>query len=223
MSTRLLLIALPAVFLIGCRQDMHDQPKYRTYAYSEFWNDARSARPRVENTIARGQLHTDAKMFKGKDGDAFTNTIPYTVDKAFLARGQNRYNIYCSPCHGQTGDGEGMVVQRGFKHPPTYHQDRLRNQPAGYYYDVITNGFGSMISYASRVQPQDRWAIVAYVRALQLSQNATVEDVPAADRPKLDQAPAAPSTHQASGGGEHPDRQPSPREDHSNRKQEVKH
>jgi cytochrome c len=178
------------VFLAACRQDMHDQPKYRAYSYSSFWNDSRSMRPRVDNTIARGQLKIDSAMHRGRAGDQFVNEIPYKLTRDFVARGQQRYDIYCAPCHGGTGDGEGMVVQRGFKHPPTYHQDRLRNQPVGYIYDVITNGYGSMISYASRIPVQDRWAIVAYVKALQLSQNANVSEVPEADRSKLD-APVA--------------------------------
>lgn len=189
MNTKFFLIALSVVVLAGCRQDMHDQPKYRPYAYSSFWNDARSVRPKVDNTIARGQLKLDTALHRGKTGDQFVSQIPIPVDRQLLTRGQQRYNIYCAPCHGATGDGEGMVVQRGFKHPPTYHQDRLRNQPVGYLYDVITNGYGSMISYASRIPVDDRWAIVAYIRALQLSQNATISDVPEADRPKLDAAP----------------------------------
>lgn len=185
MKTKLLLMG-SVVFLAACRQDMHDQPKYRAYSYSSFWNDSRSMRPRVDNTIARGQLKIDSAVHRGRAGDQFVNEIPYKLTRDFVARGQQRYDIYCAPCHGGTGDGEGMVVQRGFKHPPTYHQDRLRNQPVGYIYDVITNGYGSMISYASRIPVQDRWAIVAYVRALQLSQNTNVSEVPEADRSKLD-------------------------------------
>jgi len=185
LKTKLLLVGA-VVVLAGCRQDMHDQPKYRAYSYSAFWNDSRSMRPRVDNTVARGQLKVDAALHRGRAGDQFVTEIPYKLTREFVARGQQRYDIYCAPCHGGTGDGEGMVVQRGFKHPPTYHQDRLRNQPVGYLYDVITNGYGSMISYASRIPVADRWAIVAYIRALQLSQNAPVSEVPEADRPKLD-------------------------------------
>lgn len=198
MKSKPLLLALP-LLLAGCRQDMHDQPRFRSYAETKLWPDGRSARPAVDGAIARGKLRTDAVLYRGKAGDQFVNAIPaaamkdYATPRAFLARGQNRYNIYCSPCHGRLGDGEGVVANRGFKHPPSYHSDKLRNQPAGYYYDVITNGFGAMVSYASRIPVEDRWAIVSYVRALQLSQNATVEDVPAADRAKLD-APAAPKT-----------------------------
>lgn len=196
MRSKWLLLALPVV-LAGCRQDMHDQPKFRTYAETSFFPDGRSARPLVDGTIARGKLKTDTALYRGKIGDNFVTMIPaaamkgYPNVKAFIERGQNRFNIYCSPCHGRLGDGEGMVVSRGLKHPPSYHTDRLRNQPVGYYFDVITNGFGAMVSYASRIPVEDRWAIIAYERALQLSQNATVEDVPPADRAQLD-APAAP-------------------------------
>ena len=193
-----LAIAAAALLLAGCRQDMHDQPKFRTYGSTNFFPDGRSARPAIDGTVARGKLKTDVRLYKGREGDGFTAQIPLPVTKAFLERGQARFNIYCTPCHGRLGDGEGMVVKRGFKHPPTFHQDRLRNQPVGYIYDVITNGYGSMISYASRIPPQDRWAIVAYIRALQLSQNATVNDVSEADRPKLDAAQnvAAATPHQ---------------------------
>jgi len=187
-TERFLLLPL-VLTLVACRQDMHDQPRYRPYAESKFWPDQRSARPVVDGTVARGYLKTDTKFYKGREGDAFVTQIPVPVTKELLERGQNRFNIYCTPCHGRLGDGEGMVVQRGFQHPPTYHQDRLRQQPVGYYFDVMTNGFGAMPSYASRIPVNDRWAIVSYLRALQLSQNATIEDVPPADRPKLD-APA---------------------------------
>jgi len=201
LKSRWLLLALAAL-AAGCRQDMHDQPRFRSYAESSFWPDGRSARPAVDGTIARGKLRTDSALHRGKAGDQFVTAIPaaamagYSSPRAFLARGQNRYNIFCSPCHGRLGDGEGMVVSRGFKHPPSYHTDKLRNQPDGYYYDVITNGFGAMVSYASRIPTEDRWAIVAYVRALQLSQNATLADVPEAERARLDAAVPRPATPQ---------------------------
>ena len=176
--------------LTACRQDMHDQPRYRPLAASSFFSDGRSARPLVEGTVARGQLRSDPKLYRGRDGQGFVTEMPLKVTHELLLRGQDRYNIYCTPCHGRTGDGEGMVVQRGFRHPPTFHQERLHNQPVGHFYDVITNGFGAMASYASRVPVEDRWAIVAYIRALQLAHNATIADVPAADRVRLDAAPA---------------------------------
>jgi mono/diheme cytochrome c family protein len=172
--------------MAGCRLDMHDQPRHRPLGASSFFPDGRSARPLVDGTVARGKLKTDTRMFKGKAGDAFVTDIPVPVDEALLARGQERFNIYCSPCHGRTGDGEGMVSARGFKHPPSYHSDKLRAQPVGYYFDVMTNGFGAMASYASRVPVHDRWAIAAYIRALQYSRAAAIEDVPAELRSQLD-------------------------------------
>lgn len=188
------LFALPLLAAsVACRQDMHDQPRYRPLAASSFFPDGRSARPLVDGTVARGKLKTDTRLHKGKDGDAFVTQIPLPVTRQLLARGQDRYNIYCTPCHSAIGDGEGMVVKRGFKHPPSYHIDRLRNQPVGYFYDVIANGFGAMPSYASRIPVEDRWAIVSYVRALQLSQNATIEDVPPAERASLDASATPPA------------------------------
>lgn len=198
-SKHALLIAGLAIFTTACRQDMHDQPKYKGLQESTLWPDGKAARPLVEGTIARGRLRQDSHKFQGKlAAGGFAPGLPasYKVDQAFLTRGQQRFNIYCSPCHGKTGYGDGMVVQRGFKAPPSYHIDRLRNQPSGYYYDVITNGYGTMVSYASRIPVDDRWAIVAYVRALQLSQNATIDDVPESDRPKL----SAAATTEAKGG-----------------------
>jgi mono/diheme cytochrome c family protein len=178
-----------AAVLSGCRQDMHDQPKYKPFQQSSFWPDQRSSRPLVDGTVARGKLKTDTKLWKGRNADgSFVNELPVPVTRDLLLRGQQRFAIYCTPCHGRAGDGEGMVVQRGFKHPPTYHSDKLRQQPVGYIYDVITNGFGAMASYASRVPMQDRWAIVAYVRVLQFSQNATIDDVPEADRAQIQTA-----------------------------------
>ena len=190
MPNKPLLLVPVLLASLACRQDMHDQPRYRPLAEASLFADGRSARPSVDGTVARGYLRTDARMYKGKDGDNFVSTLPVPLTRALLDRGRNRFNIYCTPCHGRLGDGEGMVVQRGFKHPPTYHQDRLRNQPVGYIFDVITNGFGSMISYANRVPVEDRWAIAAYVRALQLSQNSNVADVPPADLAALNAPPA---------------------------------
>jgi hypothetical protein len=168
---------------------MHDQPRYRPLAASPFFGDGRSARPLVQGTVARGHLRTDTRYYQGKDGQEFSTEFPMKLTRELLVRGQQRYDIYCAPCHSRTGDGEGMVVQRGFRHPPTFHQERLYNQPVGHFYDVITNGFGAMASYASRVPVDDRWAIVAYIRALQLARNATVQDVPPAERSKLESAP----------------------------------
>ncbi|MEZ5351357.1 MAG: cytochrome c [Bryobacteraceae bacterium] len=195
MRSNLLLasVALLGVGLMSCRQDMHDPPRYRPLAKSTFFPDGRASRPIIEGTVAWGKLKTDTRMFKGKVGNDFISDIPVPVTEALLTRGQQRFNIYCSPCHGGGGDGEGMVVQRGFKHPPSYHSDKLRNQPSGYYFDVISNGFGAMASYASRVPVADRWAIIAYIRALQYSRLATIDDVPESLRSQLDSGKAVPA------------------------------
>lgn len=183
--------SLPLVFaalaLAGCaRLDMQDQPKYKPQRPSEFFADGRDNRPELEGTVARGSMNQDAVFYTGKD-EAGTDTVafPVAVDKAFIQRGQQRYDIYCSPCHGRIGNGLGMIVRRGFKQPPSYHIDRLREAPVGHYYDVITNGYGAMLNYASQVQPRDRWAIIAYIRALQYSQNANINDLPAEARAKV--------------------------------------
>jgi len=173
--------------LLGCRQDMHDQPKYRPYRRSDFFGDERSARPQVAGTVARGQLQEDTLLVSGKAGAAFVDSFPVTVDEGLLRRGQERYRIYCSPCHGQLGRGDGMIVRRGYRQPSSFHVDRLRAQPAGYYFDVISHGFGAMPDYAAQIPVKDRWAIVAFVRVLQLSQDATVADVPADRRGELDE------------------------------------
>jgi hypothetical protein len=164
------------VLLAGCRQDMQDQPRFKPLAQSDFYADLRSARPPVEGTVARGQLHEDEYLYTGKVGVNPGDYMPFAVTEDILARGRERFNIYCAPCHSRIGDGNGMIVQRGYKHPPTYHQDRLRKAPLGYFFDVMTNGYGAMPDYASQIPVHDRWCIVAYIRALQLSQNATQAD-----------------------------------------------
>ena len=180
-----IVVAL-AVLAGGCRQDMHDQPKYIPLRESTFFGDARSARPVVPGTVARGQLRDDALLYTGKRNNADADMFPFPVTERVIRRGQERFNIFCSPCHGRTGQGDGMVVQRGYRRPPTYHQDRLRDAPVGHFFDVITNGFGAMPDYAVQIRAADRWAIVAYIRALQLSEHAALADVPDADRGKLD-------------------------------------
>ena len=185
-SAGTLLAAL--LLLGGCAQDMARQPRYGPLAASDFFPDGRSARPLVEGTVARGLLRTDTPFFTGRSGKTLVAEIPVPVDRKLLERGQNRYNIYCVPCHDPTGSGNGMIPQRGLRHPPSYHIDRLRNAPAGHFFDVITRGLGLMPDYADRLTPQDRWAVVAYVRVLQMSQNAKIEDVPPAERSKLDKA-----------------------------------
>ena len=221
------LVAVPLI-AAGCRQDMHDQPRYRALRPIDqvgSINDERSARPQVEGTVARGQLRDDVEFYTGKlagsqsnaapssaqmaaasqtavtqqatqEGRAapapapsyqgFVTEFPMPITAADLDRGQERFNIYCSVCHGRLGDGSGMIVKRGFRKPPSFHDERLRNAPIGYFFDVETNGFGAMPDYASQIPPEDRWRIIAYIRALQLSQRGTVADVPADQRGKLD-------------------------------------
>ena len=181
------LCALCPLWLLaaGCRQDMHDQPKYIPLRESAFFSDARSARALVVGTVARGQLHEDAHLYTGKVNGTDTAMFPFRIDSLVMARGQQRFDIYCSPCHGRTGFGDGMVVRRGYRRPPSYHDDRLRKAPVGHFFDVISNGFGAMPDYAAQINVKDRWAIVAYVRALQLSEHATVADVPADQREQM--------------------------------------
>jgi mono/diheme cytochrome c family protein len=178
---RILPLGLLAV-LAGCRQDMHDQPRFKPLARSDFYADLRSARAPVEGTVARGQLHEDSYFYTGKVGNDPGDYMPFAVNEEVLARGRERFNIYCAPCHSQLGDGNGMIVQRGFRKPPSYHTERLRKAPLGYFFDVMTNGFGAMPEYASQIPVRDRWNIVAYIRALQLSQNAAAADVPAGQK-----------------------------------------
>jgi hypothetical protein len=178
-------VALP--FLAGCslKQDMALQPKNRPLSPSDFFADGRSERPLLENTVARGSLAED-ELLVSKE----SNSFPLPVTQELLERGENRYKIFCTPCHGLQGDGNGMVAMRGMKHPPSYHEDRLRQVPNGYLYDVIGNGFGAMLGYSAQIAPRDRWAIVAYVRALQLSRNARLADLPADVREKVLHPPA---------------------------------
>jgi len=179
-----LAAVLPLLF--GCRQGMFNQPKDRTFRESDFFPDGSSARPLPEGTVPRGFLREDAVFYRGLGPDGkFVRDLPVPLTRQLLLRGRERFNIFCSPCHGRTGDGQGMVVQRGFKTPPSYHVDRLRNQPIGYFFDVMTNGFGQMSSYASQVPPEDRWAIAAWVRTLQFSRSAPVGMLSDADRAAL--------------------------------------
>ena len=177
------------MFNAGCelRQAMYDQEKYEVHEASNFFADGLSARQPVEGTVARGDLRFDQHLYTGKTGDELAATLPASVrlDIGLLKRGQQRFEIFCAPCHDRTGGGNGMIVQRGFKQPPSMHLDRLRNVPVGHFYDVITNGFGNMASYASRIPVKDRWAIAAYIRALQFSQNAAYDALSAEDKNKL--------------------------------------
>ena len=193
-------IALVLAAATGCRQDMHDQPKYIPLRYSSFFADARSERPLVQGTVARGHLDEDTLLYTGKGPDGKpSNLFPFPVTKDVIERGQQRFNIYCTPCHDRTGYGLGMVVRRGYRHPPSYHTDQARALASGFIFDVITNGFGAMPDYAAQIPVRDRWAIVAYVRALQLSQHASVQDLTADERARLPQTGTAPAP--ARGGG----------------------
>lgn len=186
--SRLCQGALAALLaLSGCelRQAMFDQPRYEPLEASAFFADGRSARNPVKGTIARGQLRLDRHFYEGRVDTGLATELPMAVTRELLERGHQRFDIYCSPCHDRTGRGNGMIVQRGLKPPPTYHQDRLRQAPVGYFFDVITNGFGVMYSYASRVPPEDRWAIAAYIRTLQYSQNARIDQLPPEDQRQL--------------------------------------
>ncbi|HTM37187.1 MAG TPA: cytochrome c [Terriglobales bacterium] len=197
---RTVLGLLALAILVGCRNDMHDQPRFKPLAKSDFFADMRASRAPVENTVARGQLNEDTYFYTGKigsnPGDYMPAEVP--VNQATLERGRERFDIYCAPCHSRLGDGNGMVPQRGYRHPPSYHQERLRKAPLGYFFDVMTNGFGAMPDYAMQITPEDRWKIVAYIRALQLSQNATAAD--AAGRA----IPTAPPRFQEPGSGATP-------------------
>ena len=171
----------------GCelRQAMYDQEKYEPLEASAFFADGMSFRSQVDGTVAQGQLRLDEHFYQGKIQGQLAATLPMAVDRQLLERGRERFNIFCSPCHDKTGSGNGMIVQRGLKQPPSYHQERLREVPVGHFFDVMTNGFGVMYSYASRIPVADRWAIVAYIKVLQLSQNLEFDQLPAEDQRQL--------------------------------------
>jgi mono/diheme cytochrome c family protein len=185
--SRLLLAAGLLLAASACRQDMHNSPKAIPLRESVFFKNGSSARPLVEDTVARGTLQDDAAFFTGKNGVAEADALPFPLTAAVLDRGEQRFNIYCSPCHGPTGKGDGMIVRRGYRQPPSYHSDRLQQAPIGHFFDVMTNGFGAMPDYRAQISARDRWAIAAYVRALQLSQHAAAADIPAEERQKLSQ------------------------------------
>ncbi len=180
-----------ALLAAGCRQDMHDAPRYEPLEASTFFADGRSSRPLLANTVARGQLRQDRHLYEGIVDGQPAETLPMAVTPQLMARGQERFNVFCSPCHGRIGAGDGMIVERGFRKPPSYHEDRLRNAPVGYFFDVMTHGFGAMQDYSAQLPVADRWAIAAYIRALQFSQRATMDDVPADKRADLDRPAGA--------------------------------
>lgn len=192
-TTRRLLTAIVAlamlVSLSACQQKMANQPRYDPLEASDFFEDGMASRPRVEGTVARGEVLGNPFLVTGKIDGQIADGYPFAVTAEVIDRGHERYDIYCSECHGRIGDGNGMIPSRGYRRPPSFHTETLRNQITGHFFDVMTNGFGAMPPYGTMIPPRDRWAIVAYIRALQLSQHATVADVPVADRAKLD-APA---------------------------------
>ncbi len=186
-------VGLVVLFSIGCRQDMHDQPKYKPLGETLFFPDNRQSRPILANTIARGDLRDgDSEFYTGKGGTDSKDDIdvfPITVTRELIDRGHQRFDVYCSPCHGRLGNGLGMIVRRGLKRPPSYHIERLRTAPVGHFYDVITNGYGSMYNYAAQITPRDRWAIISYIRTLQYSQNQKADDLTADVKAKMPAKP----------------------------------
>lgn len=179
---------------VACRQDMHDQPVLEVYEASDFFADGQGNRPPIDGTVARGFLQEDKVFFSGLEGDAFVTQLPMKASKVLLERGRNRYDVFCSPCHDRVGNGRGMIVRRGFKQPASFHEERLRNQPVGYFFSVMTRGFGEMSSYAAQIRPEDRWAITAYIRVLQLSQNTIVDQLSAESRETVLAGLSAPVT-----------------------------
>ncbi|HVJ26535.1 MAG TPA: cytochrome c [Vicinamibacterales bacterium] len=192
-----LVVAFCALaFAAGCRQDMHNQPKYRPLRPSALFADGSSARQPVEGTVARGALNADEALFTGKADGVAVKEMPFAITAADLDRGQQRFNIYCTPCHDQSGNGNGMVVQRGYRKPPSYHIERLKQADPGYIFDVISNGFGAMPDYKAQIDVRDRWRIVAYVKALQMAPGAGAPG--AADSMPT---PATPPATPPKGGG----------------------
>ena len=211
-SSRAIMIGALVLVAAGCRQDMHDAPRYEAFEANAQFADGGAARVAPAGTVARGLLREDEALYTGKIEGLAVDRVPFALSHNDLRRGQERFRIYCTPCHGELGDGNGMVVQRGLRQAASYHQDRLRQERIGYFFDVITNGFGAMQGYAEQVPVRDRWLIAAYVRALQFSQNATVNEVPSERRGQLGEpgpaaAPAAGTPPPASGSGQ-PAQQP---------------
>jgi len=184
---RLLLSPLAAAILAGaCRQDMHDQPRFEPLESTTMFSDGTSWRRQVPGTVARGELRLDEHLYRGTIDGKPATTFPIEITADVLARGRERFGIHCSPCHGESGHGQGMAVRRGLKHPSSFHIDRLRDAPHGYLFSVMTEGFGAMYDVSDRTTPEERWAIIAYIRALQMSQNALVAELPPQDRMLLE-------------------------------------
>ncbi|MBI5474227.1 MAG: cytochrome c [Ignavibacteriae bacterium] len=170
--------------ITGCN-DMYDSSRIKPLEKNSFFTDGSSARIAPEGTVARGRAVNDDLLSTGRVNGRLADTFPFTITDSVMARGRDRFTTFCTPCHGRLGDGGGMIVQRGFPRPNSFHTDSLRERPAGYFFDVMTNGFGRMYSYAPSVPVEDRWAIVAYIRALQLSQRAEASTLSNEDRTKL--------------------------------------
>jgi len=184
-----MLLFATLLALTACRQKMANQPKYDPLEPSDFFADGMSARPRIPGTVARGELAIDGFLATGKIAGADGDGYPFAITAATMDRGQERFNIYCSPCHGRGGDGNGMIPSRGLRRPPSFHTAALRSAKTGHFFDVMTNGFGAMPPYAPQIPVNDRWAIIAYIRALQLSQNGTINDLPPDQRAQLGGTP----------------------------------
>ena len=184
-SLILALLATTSLVAAGCRQDMHDAPRYEAFEASSSFADGRASRTAPAGTVARGWLRDDEALYTGKVAGQVIDQFPFPIAHADLQRGQQRFNIYCTPCHDATGSGKGMVVQRGYRPPPSFHDERLRAAAPGHFFDVITSGFGAMPDYRAQIAPRDRWAIVAYIRALQLAQRASTSDVQGGDPTKV--------------------------------------
>ena len=201
----LVFCLLPSAFclllLTSCRQKMSHQPRYDPLESSDFFEDGMAARPSIAGTVARGELTANPFFDTGKINGQLADGFPMAVTLDVINSGHERYDIYCAACHGRTGDGNGMIPSRGYRRPPSFHTQTLRTASTGHLFDVMTNGFGAMPPYASMIPPRDRWAIVAYIRALQLSQQATVDDVPLTARAALSGAPPAPAAAAPHGGG----------------------
>jgi mono/diheme cytochrome c family protein len=183
------------ILLAGCRQKMADQPRYDPLESSDFFEDGMAARPRIPGTVARGELTADPFFDTGKINGELADGFPMPVTQALVDRGHERFDIYCSQCHGRLGDGNGMIPSRGFRRPPSFHTETLRAARSGHFFDVMTNGFGSMPPYKTMVPPADRWAIIAYIRALQLSQNVPAAELSAGDRAQLEAPQSSAAGH----------------------------
>lgn len=199
---RLIFLSVMLLALTGCGRNMYEQARFEEDEPSTFFADGTSSQPLPEGVVSRSRGSVDEAFFTGQDDNGLLAEPPLEITQEVLERGQERYNIYCSPCHNYSGDGQGMIVQKGFVQPASFHEERLQASPVGYFFNVITNGYGRMYSYGSRVPPEDRWAIASYIKALQYSQTAPVADLPAGLRERLSSAPQGDETAQVAPPGE---------------------